>query len=1200
MAPFTRRLFFWHRGGERLADQVRIVITATDKTQPGIQSVEGRIEKLAAKAEDSLRQVATGAGIASAAVGLLANTSLQSFAEMERNIKSLDAVERGFLGTTGTLAVKARELQDEFFGLSATSGALASLISSGLGADKAANLIEVFKERAILLGNASIPLEQRLLNLAQAFKTEQSELGDASGLTENFSAIVARGSEIMGKNADEMSKAERAQAKYSAIVEMSAPFIGQASEMTDALSGKQASLAQETTRTSQAVGSALAPAYKVLLEMLTPLVQATRQYAEDNPSVVMSLTAIAGGALTTTTAVAGLAAAFLALRTAMGPIGLLVTAITAAVGAVGGLVLATAGIERQQRETRDSTVQLMREYEGLRQVLDDNTASTDQKQLASERLKGVLEKLFELQPQMRNWFNEEGQLLDGATEKWNKYRDAVTRAKSVELKQAISTAQKDLAEARKERQAIADEIRSAEETVIATAVSHYTLRFGADEAEKKRREMVGEMEDRILLATSAQDAVIARLEAQVERDQALLDAINEPEDTTKLLKPPPSTTTTSSTNGRKSEMSTALKAAMEDLQDLQALEQTPENLKRTLDKVREILKNHGAELEKLEKKRDLQRTESNLVRERAQAEFTAAMQKLQNDEQLAQAKGEPMDLGVIRKRLQDIQTQFADYLKANPDAAAAIDIRLAGIEPEEIRQKVKAAMDEIEQQKKLFGENFTPGMERAALAAILPIAATLPGTEGSGQVGDILDRIHRLDKEIQSARFEDKFAAIGKAFENAQVLAAGSLADMEKQLITEEGKGDQADPKVIESIKLRILNAVKPALEARKAALEELLKDTTLTDEQRGQVERELNDVKKTLYSQDVDAHRIATEARVAVERNAKEARTKLEREVQEDIQKAQREAVRALEKAEKDQLEKMKTRHKAEEDAAEAAIKAKERELQLYERQIAAEDRLRKIQDARNEIDRLNREGERDKVLRSDGTFEWRIRGMDDAQKALAEAERDHQQALHKERLQDEIATMRQGLEALRDDHRAKQEALTKHFTTAKEILETGFDNLTTAQTDKVKGMATALGTELTKALGPWATYASSVQSILNGITVPSGTTTSTTTTTTSTTTPIPAGGPLASKPTTPTLQDVIGPGLPILTPPTIPTIPAGLGAGGGNVTASVGSVTVVLEGATTATPEQIGKAVGPAVNDGVLDAVRRGMTGGTIRRKL
>lgn len=975
-------------------EDVKVHIEASDRTAQGVSSAERRIEQMAQKARESLERIALGAGVASAGILAMERNSLNAFAEMERNLKSLDAVERGFLGTTGTLTQKAKDLQDQFFGLSATSGALRNLISSGLGVPEAVELIDVFKERAILLGNATIPLEQRLINLTQAFKTEQSELGDASGLTDNFSAIVERGSQIVGKNAEEMTKAERAQAKYKAIVELSLPFIGQTAQMTESLTGNQAALATEVTKTQQAVGSALAPAYQALLRALAPIVEGSRKFAEDSPELLMTLTTMATGATVATAAVAGLGAALLALRAAAGPVGLIVTGISAAIGAIGGLIVAQDGLNQRQSELRRDTSGLMREYEGLRSVLDDSTSSTEEKERASSRLKEVLNKLFELQPQMRSWFDEEGKLLDGATEKWNRYRDAVVNARRIELTQNLTKSRQELGGLQTQFADREAAIRAELEPAIGVFVENARARGGDSEADRVRTELMGKLQDRVALELADVEAALELKRAEVERDQALLDALNEPMTKEQVLpKPPPSTG--GGAGGTKGKPD-PFKERLAEIDHLLSTEQI------AVQAAMGMYQRLGSELAKTrEQERDI---EQRVHRARTQ---------IQEEEE----------------RSQKDAAQAAEEARK---AALQGDLRLLD---HRIRLNRASTVDEILELKRILDAHTLTAEERMDITERLGQAQTRHAQEVAGAIVEAQQKGAKSEED----RVRHALAVINHRQRIGELAAQEEIDALQQHLADEERYYNQH-------------SQARWTIEERVYSLKEQLRqeDARKAEETRREEERK---------------ERESTQKRLQANKDARKDVLQILKAAEEEVEKT------------------IRARQEVTEKALQREIELAEERVRQYDRQIAREDRLKKIQEARDAIATLMREGEREEVILADGSREMRIIGMVEAEKDLAEALKEHERQTERERLQEQVTALRAQLSSLKEAHKAELDAHSTYWSQVQSIAEKGFDDMELIQDGRVAGLATNLSNQLGTLLGPWQTYAAEVQRILQGI---------------------------------------------------------------------------------------------------------------------
>ncbi|MGE5508231.1 MAG: hypothetical protein ACM3RP_07120 [Chitinophagales bacterium] len=1056
----------------KAAEEQKVAATRqAEQQQTEITKQEANARQELRKTATEMAAVGVAAGVPLAAVKKVVDESVDAFTAQQRSMAGLTAMANAYGQSVSAAKEAARSLTaDGLLPLNTAIGAMRDLLTTGLNIDQAATLLEIFKNRASVGRAETLSLDQAVSNLAQSFKTEQSRLGDLSGMTENYSMLLEVGARAMGKNVNQLTEAERTQAKYLGIVQVSQGYMNGAASMANTLSAAQARLATTTTQAEAALGKALAPAVQGTTNVMAGLMKIIGDWVQVNPTLARGIVMATTGALGLAAALGALAAAVVGLNLALGPTGWLVAGITAAVGAMGGMTLAAKATADAARQTAVSTSDLIRQYDALRTALDNNTLKTDEKTRAQQKLKDVTGQLIELQPQMRSWFDEEGKLLDSAKGKYEELANAMLKAAKSQLALEEMQAQKSLSEIDSKIEARKNMNPEWVKNKVSFGEFLGAL-VGVTSRDKISEQNLQDWELQGLQLEADRAAILEKLEAL----RAKVKALESPLDVKPLVSQPPGGSGDGLGSGS-SQMSAALSAALEDLQDLQALDKTPENLRKTLEKVREILKDHGAELAKLGRDRDLIRLRDIVLpKEITAAEFQEAMRSLQNDEQIAQAKGEPLPPSVIKERIQAIKQQFADYLAANPDQAAAIDVRLAGIGPQEIRDRIQKALDAIEQQKKLFGDKYSPAQEKAALESILPLTLALPGAEGQKQFADIIGRINTLAQTIQQTGFDEKMKSIADNYERAAAAAAPALASLQKQLIDEEAKGDKADPNKVKEIKEKILTALRPALEAERDAYQALLQDASLSADQRAQVERELNQVNQTLYSQDVDAYRLASEAKTAAARQEADRRSKVEQD-----------ALKALDKAEKDLLDATKARHKAEEDAIQRIIDSKQQELDLLERQYAAEDRLKKIQDARQMIADLQHSGEREKVLTAQGTWEERIKGMDEAQKALADAQQEDERARRKEDLQDQIQYWQDRLRTTQDANREEEQSIQDHFQAMKDLLTDGFEQMKDAQGDELQKMADSLNKDMSKLLAPWENYVSQVKALLSSIAVP------------------------------------------------------------------------------------------------------------------
>lgn len=95
---------------------------------------------------------------------------------------------------------------------------------------------------------------------------ENSTLSDALGNDKNISKIFEDYAKGVGKTTDELTKQDKVLARIKASEEMYLETKGAAAKMSQTVAGKEAQLSAQYTRTQEMVGQALVPAYKMLID----------------------------------------------------------------------------------------------------------------------------------------------------------------------------------------------------------------------------------------------------------------------------------------------------------------------------------------------------------------------------------------------------------------------------------------------------------------------------------------------------------------------------------------------------------------------------------------------------------------------------------------------------------------------------------------------------------------------------------------------------------------------------------------------------------------------------------------------------------------------------------------------------------------------------------------------------------------------
>lgn len=197
--------------------------------------------------------------------------------QMTASVQAATAYQNAMLGlsvTAGTFGESQGRAKDQakslasdgLIAVTTSASGLKQLMDSGLGLDQAVQLMQVYKDRAAFGRTETIGYDQAVGNLAQTFKTESSELGNASGMTENYSQILQTGANILGKNVTQLDAAERAQAKYLGTIQLSTSATGNAARFADSDAGAMARQANAATNLQVTIGSALQPALSLLAD----------------------------------------------------------------------------------------------------------------------------------------------------------------------------------------------------------------------------------------------------------------------------------------------------------------------------------------------------------------------------------------------------------------------------------------------------------------------------------------------------------------------------------------------------------------------------------------------------------------------------------------------------------------------------------------------------------------------------------------------------------------------------------------------------------------------------------------------------------------------------------------------------------------------------------------------------------------------
>jgi len=1025
------------------------------------------------KALDELRQgiaqvtaVSTAAAVAVAAA---AKVGIDAHKQQTQALSGLaNAAERMGESVQAANEVAKELASDGLANVMNISRALQAYLVSGFSLEEAKELVQISKDAAVYNRQAGLSIGEAIERMAEGIRMGSSVLSDAAGISKNLTTILKE----MGYSEQDLQRVQSdaavRQALLNGLRREGAIFAGNAAKAAQEYAGSEAAAANAAFQAKAALGGALAPAIQQVLDAVTPLLSNLATWIELNPELARTIVMVTG-AVTSLVAVMGSLALLLpGLKTAFAaltsPVGLVVAGLGALAGVLAGVAASQAAARAEAERNAQKTVELADQYERLQRVLSSTTAEEEEKTKAQEELRRVIAELGDLMPEIVTKWDEEGRAIELNTQKLDENTEAVKR--NLKAK-ADATLQTTIAEyqALKSQEAVLEGLwTDSRERQRAALQALGDPRFLQQFDDALMAARLGP--EYQASAAQAMDQIIEMAKAQAERELALLrrDIAIKGGELNKLAQAAaggagdvgagvPRTGPTSPGGQEAGKMSAALAAALEDLEDLQALERTPENLRRQLAMVRQILDEHGAELEKLGRKRDFERTANivlpqqiaDAVDQATGQEFRRALEQLNADVKLLELTPDQ-----IRERLRAINDQFADYLAAHPDQGLQMELKLKDATDAEIREPLERWQREFRQNEQL-GLYSGAGGQELRLRALREGLGLALGAGDEDAYFDIAGQILKAEAALNQANFEARFDRIKDARERAFAGAAEELARLERELIDAETAGNTQRAAEIEQT---MLNLVRPALEAQKAALEELLESITGTDEQaakqRAQVEAELNRVKQELYDQDTEAHRIATEARVAAEREAAQKMTQALQGIREVLRIAQKQDLDDIqkrqqteEKAAQRRIERLREEKEAAEEAQQARIRGLQDELAALERLWAAEDRRNRLADLRAQLAEVMADTSYQWVNPETGQVEWtydRARARE-LEKQIEEAERDEERARIRERLQDQIQAECDRLDTIRrsydEEIRYEQDRLARMRETHQEELQ-------------------------------------------------------------------------------------------------------------------------------------------------------------------
>jgi phage-related protein len=211
--------------------------------------------------------------------------AVNDFGEVQKAFTTLEIVSPKFGQSAERAKQVAKELATELkLGVGTTAESLQNLFKSGLNIDQASDLLRRFNNEAITGKSSSISLDDAVRNLSFAYNTQNSALGNMSGVVENFSDIQEKGllvlqkqGKYLGETVGKLDEAGKKEAQYAGIIELTNLTLGSSAKFQGTYTDNLQKLAVESKNASVELGQNLEPAFNEVIKTVLSASAAFRQ-----------------------------------------------------------------------------------------------------------------------------------------------------------------------------------------------------------------------------------------------------------------------------------------------------------------------------------------------------------------------------------------------------------------------------------------------------------------------------------------------------------------------------------------------------------------------------------------------------------------------------------------------------------------------------------------------------------------------------------------------------------------------------------------------------------------------------------------------------------------------------------------------------------------------------------------------------------
>jgi len=250
--------------------------------EKGINSVKKQTANLSSSFMSASKTAAVFAGVIGTAAGVGLTAFLKDSSEEANNFsKSMTTLEiiSGRFGVKAEDAKKAaKELGSELrIGTGGAAEALQNLLKTGLNLDQSKELLKRFTNEAMTGKAPTLSLGQAVQNLSFAYATNNSAIGNLSGINENFSDITEKGRQALIKEGVAVNTITDDMAKYRGMIDLTNLTLGSSEKFAGTLIDTQTILDQKMTDLKITVGSALNPVLNTFLKHIVAIMPSTEQ-----------------------------------------------------------------------------------------------------------------------------------------------------------------------------------------------------------------------------------------------------------------------------------------------------------------------------------------------------------------------------------------------------------------------------------------------------------------------------------------------------------------------------------------------------------------------------------------------------------------------------------------------------------------------------------------------------------------------------------------------------------------------------------------------------------------------------------------------------------------------------------------------------------------------------------------------------------